>query len=56
MPRRLSLRSERVAALTTSELEAVVAGLPLPTQPCTGVYVTWPSITLQCFTGTTGTT
>jgi len=54
MTRRLSLRGERLAELTTSELESVVGGLP--TQVCTGYYT---SLNAPCATTlvppTTGT-
>lgn len=56
MKRRLSLTREYVAELTATELEAVVAAA-LPTERCTGYYqsINARCPTLDCFTGTTGT-
>ena len=39
MQRRLALTRERLTELTTSEMEAL-AGAALPTQNCTGYYMT----------------
>lgn len=42
MARRLALRSERLTDLTPYDLAAVQgAGVPLPTQMCTGAYPTF---------------
>jgi hypothetical protein len=38
--RRLSLKSEHLAALTSSELEAVGGAQYAPSQGCTGYYTT----------------
>jgi hypothetical protein len=38
MPRRLTLRAEHLAELSTDDLASVAGGLP--TSPCTGAYPT----------------
>jgi len=51
MTRRLSLKSEHLAALTSSELECVAGAQYAPTQQCTGYYTT---IDAPCATIRTG--